>query len=158
MTDTKKTPPYPLEALAFVPITTDEKFEQIWAENHPEWGSMFAREAWIQAAKERASLEYSTNGRFKTFIVTPKNDPSQPIIGCCGIYERPAIVATKKAVTNKDGKSSSVETRVQDVLAATACSVFSPVQYRGYGYGAWMMSQLWRYLEKSPVQFTFLYR
>ncbi|KAG0236317.1 hypothetical protein BGW42_003729 [Actinomortierella wolfii] len=156
MTENKRERPYPIEALELVPITTDGKFEQMWTENHSQWGSMFAKAAWLEAAKERARLEYSTDGRYKTFMVTPKNDPEQPILACCGLYERPAIFATRKTVVDKDG-STTVETRVQDVLAATVASVFSPEQYRGFGYGGWLMTQIWKYLENSPVAFSFLY-
>ncbi|KAF9580924.1 hypothetical protein BGW38_002240 [Lunasporangiospora selenospora] len=151
------TPPYQLEDLTFIPITTDEKLEQMWTENHQEWGARFSQEDWLQAAKERASLDFSAKGRYKTFMMTLKDDSSQPMIGSCGFYERPAIMATKKATISQDGKNSSVKTGVQDVLSATVCYVFVPERYRGHGYGVWMMSQLWQYLEKSRVQFTFLY-
>ncbi|KAG0262148.1 hypothetical protein DFQ27_002532, partial [Actinomortierella ambigua] len=154
------TPPFPVSALQLVPFdSVEDEFEQMWTVNHRQWGAPagISKDIWVQAAKERAKLDYSTEGRYKTFMVTVKDDPSLPAIAFCGFYVRPAIVATRKPVAGKDGSTTSIETRVQDVLAATLGSVICREEYRGCGYGGWMVSQIWQYLLASPVQFTFLY-
>ncbi|KAF9161580.1 hypothetical protein DFQ26_004398 [Actinomortierella ambigua] len=104
-------------------------------------------------------------GWYQLFVVTSRDDPEQNMLSSCAIHLVDAIVGEPSLPltngsegTEKKGEATKAVAAVKEVKCATAVRVVTPACYRGYGYGGWMMKQLWKYLEKrTDIQLSNLY-
>ncbi|KAF9965133.1 hypothetical protein BGZ70_005361 [Mortierella alpina] len=142
--------PFALEDIHLIQAHSPETIQRTWANNKHEWGKTIDTETYYARERHLASQGFASQGKLKFWILVPTTfSPEHPdldlILSAVETYDRPGMVATK-------------EYGVNDVLAISIASVFTPVQYRGHGYASHMMKLLWKEIEAMDiVAFTSLY-
>ncbi|KAF8734183.1 Serine threonine specific protein phosphatase Sit4, partial [Rhizoctonia solani] len=96
-----------------------------------QWAKWYDMEGYLGRLEYLESLDHANDGRLVTWVLVPANEPETlEILSTCQTYKRDILVIPA-------GETRSV----QDVGYAIA-SVFTPIQHRGKGYAARMMSLL----------------
>ena len=121
--------------------------------NSKQWRGPLDLEAYLRREKHLASVDLTKNGGITFWILVDSDEAvstgsnRKVLAGCESIKKRALLV--------QDGV-------VQDATAHGVASVFSPQEYRGRGYGARMIEELGKHLEKwqhveGRPQFSILY-
>ncbi|KAG0209205.1 hypothetical protein BGX28_010492 [Mortierella sp. GBA30] len=142
--------PFTLQDIHLIRAHSPEIIQRTWANNKLEWGKTLDPDTYFARERHLASQDFSSENRLQAWVLVPRTfDPEYPdldlILSAVETYERPGIIATK-------------EQGLKDVLSISVASVFTPAQFRGYGYASHMMKLLWKKIEAmDKVAFTYLY-
>ncbi|KAJ7356660.1 hypothetical protein DFH08DRAFT_849653 [Mycena albidolilacea] len=108
---------------------TPEQIAEARRRTHNEWGKGLTLEEHLARYAGEDHLEGSRDGRFKTWVLAPRNDPHTLHFKCaCETFKRTGLLVKNKAA--------------ESVTCYGIASVFTPPENRGQGFARHMMRLL----------------
>lgn len=128
--------PVPVEELILTQPTHAER-TATWTATHPQWGAALSLDAYIARENYLQTIPLARDGGLTQWILTTASGTpdARPVLSSCESLRKPCLVA---GPAGPDGGAASV----RDGVAHGIASVFTPPEYRGYGYASKMMSLL----------------
>ncbi|KAI0341447.1 hypothetical protein BDW22DRAFT_304564 [Trametopsis cervina] len=119
-----------LSALTLVEATPEQEVDAC-KRTHVQWSRGMGMKEYIERDRIMSQQEHSSEGKWKTWVLVPRDNPTTLDFMCsCETFRR-------KGVMSKPG-----DTHTRQVICYGVASVFTPASKRGHGYASHMMRLL----------------